>query len=128
MTRVTAHIGTANYATSIEVAGRSFIADEPPDNGGKDAGLAPYDLLVSALAACTAITLRMYAQRKGWPLDGADVELHFYRDNDREMIARTVTLHGDLTGDQITRLSEICERTPVTKTLKNGLEITTVVK
>ena len=128
MTRATAHIGTVDYATTIEVAGRTLTADEPPENGGKDAGLAPYDLLTSSLAACTAITLRMYAERKGWPLTGADVMVHFYRDGDREKIERTITLHGTLTGDQIARLGDISERTPVTKTLKNGLEINTVVK
>ena len=128
MTRATAHIGTVDYSTSIEVAGRTITADEPPDNGGKDAGLAPYDLLASALAACTAITLRMYAERKGWPLTGADVQVHFHRENDREKIERTITLHGELTGEQITRLGDISERTPVTKTLRNGLEISTTVK
>ena len=128
MTRATAHIGTVDYATTIEVAGRTLTADEPPENGGQDAGLAPYDLLTSSLAACTAITLRMYAERKGWPLTGADVMVHFYRDGDREKIERTITLHGTLTGDQIARLGDISERTPVTKTLKNGLEINTVVK
>ncbi len=54
--------------------------------------------------------------------------MHFYREGDREKIARTITLHGELTGEQITRLGDVCERTPVTKTLKNGLEISTVVK
>ncbi len=128
MTRATAHIGTVDFATTIAVAGRTITADEPPDNGGKDAGLAPYDLLTASLAACTAITLRMYAERKGWPLIGADVEVHFYRDGDIEKIERTITLHGELTGDQVTRLGDISERTPVTKTLKNGLKISTVVK
>ncbi len=128
MTRATAHIGTVDYATTIAVAGRTLTADEPPDNGGQDAGLAPYDLLTAALSACTAITLRMYAARKTWPLTGADVMVHFYRENDREKIERVITLHGELTGDQIARLGDIAERTPVTKTLRAGLEINTVVK
>jgi len=128
MTRATAHIGTVDYATTIEVAGCTLTADEPPDNGGQDAGLAPYDLLTASLAACTAITLRMYAERKGWPLTGADVDIHFYRENDREKIQRTITLHGELTGEQITRLGDISERTPVTRTLKSGLDIATIVK
>ena len=128
MPRPPAHIGTIDFATTIDVAGRTIIADEPADNGGKDAGLAPYDLLTASLSACTAITLRMYAERKGWPLTGADVEVHFYREGEREKIARTITLHGELTGEQITRLGDISERTPVTKTLKNGLDISTFVK
>ena len=128
MARATAHIGTTDFATTIEVAGRTIVADEPPANGGQDAGLAPYDLLTSSLAACTAITLRMYAERKGWPLNGADVAIHFYREEAKEIIARTVTLHGDLNDEQKARLADICERTPVTKTLKAGLEINTTVK
>ncbi len=127
MARASARIGTTDYATTIEVAGRTIIADEPPANGGQDAGLAPYDLLTSSLAACTAITLRMYAERKGWPLTGADVAIHFYREEAKEIIARTITLHGDLTDDQKARLADISERTPVTKTLKAGLEINTTV-
>ncbi len=125
MARATAHIGTTDFATQIEVAGRNFIADEPPENGGADAGLAPYDLLVSSLAACTAITLRMYAERKGWPLEAADVALHFYRVDKSEIIDRTVKLTGALDEAQIARLLDVCERTPVTLTLKNGLTINT---
>ncbi len=128
MARANAHIGTVDYATTIEVAGRTITADEPPANGGQDAGLAPYDLLTSSLAACTAITLRMYAERKGWPLTGADVAIHFYREEAKEIIERTITLHGDLTDEQKARLGDISERTPVTKTLKAGLEINTTVK
>lgn len=128
MTRATAHIETVDYKTQIEVGGRTLTADEPADNGGGDTGFAPYDLLCASLAACTAITLRMYAERKAWPLTAVDVALRFYREGDREKIARTITLHGDLSGDQITRLGDISERTPVTKTLKAGLEIATTVK
>ena len=125
MTRATARIGTDNFATKITVGKREFVADEPEDNGGKDAGLAPYDLLVSALGACTAITLRMYAGRKAWPLTGAEVALHFYREDGVEKIERVVTLTGDLDEAQRTRLAQVCERTPVTLTLKTGLAITT---
>ncbi len=127
MARATAHIGTVDFATQIEVAGRTLIADEPADNGGQDAGLAPYDLLLSALSACTAITLRMYAKRKGWPLEAADVSLHFYRVDGKEKIDRTVKLTGALEEAQIKRLLDVCERTPVTLTLKNGLEIVTTL-
>ncbi len=125
MTRATAHIGTDQYATTIQVAGRTLVSDEPESNGGKDAGLAPYDLLLSALASCTAITLRMYADHKGWPLKAVDVALHFYRDGERSKIDRSVTLHGTLDDKQRTRLAEVTERTPVTLTLKQGSDIAT---
>ena len=68
MARATAHIGTDDYATQIVAGGHSLNSDEPADNGGKNAGPAPYDLLLASLSACTAITLRMYAERKGWDL------------------------------------------------------------
>ncbi len=125
MARATAHIGTVDYTADIVAGGHKLTSDEPAGNGGKDAGPAPYDLLLASLSACTAITLRMYAQRKGWDLTAADVSLHFWRDGEREIIDRVVTLTGDLDEAQVTRLLDVCERTPVTKTLKNGLTINT---
>lgn len=125
MARATAHIGTEDFATQIVAGGHRLTSDEPADNGGKNAGPAPYDLLLASLSACTAITLRMYAERKGWDLKAADVALHFWRDGEREIIDRVVTLTGDLDEAQVTRLLDVCERTPVTKTLKNGLTINT---
>ena len=125
MARAIAHIGTTDFKTTIEVAGRTVVADEPPDNGGQDVGLAPYDLLLASLSACTAITLRMYAQRKQWPLEAAEVSLHFYREDGAEIIDRKVRLTGPLDDAQIKRLLDICERTPVTLTLKDGLTINT---
>src|SRR4051812_43022386 len=110
MTRATVRIGSENYTTTIHVAGREIIADEPPDNGGKDAGPAPYDLLVASLGACTAITLRMYAQRKGWPLESAEVSLHFTREDGIEHIDRILTLSGTLDEAQRARLLDVCER------------------
>jgi putative redox protein len=125
MARATAHIGTDDYATDIVAGGHSLTGDEPSNNGGKNVGPAPYDLLLASLSACTAITLRMYAQRKGWDLKAADVALHFWRDGENEIVDRVVTLTGDLDEAQVTRLLDVCERTPVTKTLKNGLKINT---
>lgn len=128
MARATARIGTEHYATTVKVAGRELIADEPEDNGGQNAGLAPYDFLLSALASCTAITLRMYADHKQWPLQSVDVALHFYREGDRETINRVVTIEGDLSPEQRERLLQVTERTPVTKTLKQGLTIATTLR
>ena len=129
MARATAHIAQDRYATAIHVAGRDLIADEPADNGGQDTGLAPYDLLLASLSACTAITLRMYADHKGWPLEAADVALHFRRDDTgAEFIDRKIAFAGPLDDAQVRRLLEVCERTPVTKTLKQGLTITTTLQ
>jgi len=128
MARATAIIETAHYATAIDAGGHRIIADEPPANGGADAGPAPYDLLLAALSACTAITLRMYADRKQWPLTRATVELHFTRDAEKnERIDRVLHLEGDLTEEQRARFADIAERTPVTLTLKRGLPILTTL-
>jgi len=95
--------------------------------GGDDAGPAPYNLLVAALAACTSITLRMYADRKGWELGPVHVDVTFLREQDVERIERTIKLAPTLTAEQRTRLAEIAEKTPVTKTLKRSIAITTVL-
>src|SRR3546814_6763624 len=75
MAHGTARIGEDRYRTEIEVGPHHLVADEPPALGGQAVGPAPYDLLLASLGACTAITLRMYADRKGWPLLSVEVGL-----------------------------------------------------
>ncbi|MHA6769426.1 OsmC family protein [Sphingobium ummariense] len=123
MARGTAHIGKDRYRTQIEVGGHVLAADEPAALGGQGAGPAPYDLLLASLGACTAITLRMYADRKEWPLESLDVALRLTGGEERR-IERTLTIVG-LDEAQKARLAEVAERTPVTLTLKQGLPIDT---
>lgn len=125
MANARAHIGTTDFLTAIETGGRTLSADEPEALGGGNAGFAPYDLLLASLAACTCITLRMYAARKGWPLEAIDVELHHSKDDKRSKITRVLTLTGALDDAQRARLAEVVERTPVTLTLKEGADIAT---
>jgi len=127
MARARASIGTIDYATTIATGTHTLTADEGPDLGGKDAGPAPYDLLTSALGACTAITLRMYAERKQWPVTAVQADIHYIRDGDAERIDRTLHIEGAVDAAQKKRLAEIAERTPVTLTLKKGLEIRTTL-
>jgi len=119
----TARIGKDKYRTEIHVGGRDIVADEPPALGGQGAGFAPYDLLLASLGACTAITLRMYADRKGWPLESLDIGLRLHGTDERR-VDRTLTIAG-LDDEQKARMADIAERTPVTLTLKNGLPIDT---
>jgi len=123
MAQGTARIGNDHYRTEIDVGGHAIIADEPPALGGQGAGPAPYDLLLASLGACTAITLRMYADRKGWPLASVEVGLRLHGQDERR-IDRTLTIVG-LDDEQMARMADIAERTPVTLTLKNGLPIDT---
>ncbi|AOY94682.1 osmotically inducible protein C [Cupriavidus sp. USMAA2-4] len=123
MTHGSAHIESTPYRTDIVVGGHAITADEPPALGGKGAGPAPYDLLLASLGACTAITLKMYAERKGWSFASLDVSLRIVGSEERR-VERTLAIQG-LDDGQKARLAEIAERTPVTLTLKSGLPIDT---
>lgn len=126
--RVDATIGTQEYRVSMKAGRHDLIADEPKGLGGEDAGPAPYEYLLSGLGACTAITLRMYAARKQWDLRQVHVDLRFIRDGDNARIERSIALEGDLTDEQRARLADIAERTPVTLTLKSGVQIATELR
>ncbi|MSP76437.1 MAG: OsmC family peroxiredoxin [Rhodospirillaceae bacterium] len=125
MAHAKASIGSVNYATAIATGHHKITADEGPELGGKDAGTAPYDLLTSALGACPVITLRMYAERKQWSVTAVHADIHFVREGDKQRIDRVLTIEGAVDDDQKKRMADIAERTPVTLTLKGGLEIRT---
>jgi putative redox protein len=115
------------YACVIRAGRHELTADESVLRGGTDTGPAPYQLLLSGLAACTAITLRMYAARKGWELGSihVDVELHKDAENGTDRITRAISLTGPLNDQQKAALADIAEKTPVTKTIKAGAIIET---
>jgi putative redox protein len=114
-----------NYLHRIHVGGFDMNTDEGPRLGGQGQGPAPYDYYLASLAACTAITLRMYAERKGWNLGEFRAELSFRRDDAGRVHIHRV-LHSDqpLEDAQWQRLLEIADRTPVTKTMREGAVIT----
>lgn len=128
MARATADIGTINYTTALVAGHHQLTADEGAALGGKDAGPAPHELLCAALAACTAITLRMYAERKAWPLQAAHVDVLFQHEGEKRTMTRRLRLEGDLDEAQRARLADIAQRTPVTLTLKQGVAITTILE
>ena len=128
MAHATADTGTSNYSVSLVAGHHSLTGDEGTALGGKDLGPAPHELLCAALAACTAITLRMYAQRKDWRLSAVHVDVDLkLKDKDR-LITRRLRLLGELDETQRARLADIAERTPVTLTLKQGATITTILE
>src|SRR5215203_1979006 len=88
------------YAVRVDAGGHALRGDEPVDHGGGDTGPRPFGLLLSGLGACTAITLRMYADRKGWPLEGVDVQLAYtVKDRATRWIDRQITVRGPLEDD-----------------------------
>jgi putative redox protein len=119
-----AHMEIAHYACTIRTGRHSLIADEPKGGGGADAGPSPFGLLLSSLGACTAITLRMYADRKHWPLAEIGVSLSYRWEGEIPRIERTIRLDG-LDDEQRQRCLEIAEKTPVTRALKRGVAIET---
>jgi putative redox protein len=121
-------IGVTPYAVTVTAGQHKFVADEPADHGGRDAGPAPYDLVLAGLGACSAITLRMYADRKQLPIRSLEINLSFKKEGERNVIRRIVHLDADLTPEQRARFADIIERTPVTLTLKAGSEIRTEFK
>jgi putative redox protein len=124
MTQAHAHIGYAKYATEIKVSGFELTVDEPVSRGGANRGPAPYDLLMGSLGACSAITLKMYAERKQWTLGRIDVDVRLIRDAEGARIERRLDVPGANEKER-ERLAEIAERTPVTVTLKAGIPIHT---
>ena len=124
-----AHIGKDTYHTRIEVGGHALDGDEPERNGGDNTGPAPYDFLLAGLGACTAITLRMYADRKQWPVESVDVAMHLtHADDGALLVKRTLVIAGAVDDAQRARMAEIAEKTPVTLTLKAGLRIDTTLE
>ena len=125
--------------TEVLANGHPLIADEPVSVGGTNTGPSPYELLTAALGACTSMTLRMYADRKGWPLEAAEVRLEHSKIHcvdcaeaskgrpKIDHISRELVLEGPLDEAQQQRLLEIADRCPVHRTLHSEIKVTTTL-
>jgi len=135
---VSAHVGASGFRTELRAGAHEWVADEPVALGGTDAGPTPYDYLLGALSGCMAMTLRMYADRKRWPLHGVRIHLRTERAHEQDCekcedeevglprIARRIELAGPLSDEQRNRLHQIADRCPVKQTLQRGLVVETV--
>jgi len=129
--------GRLKYVQEISVGSHVLQADEPSDAGGDDAGPNPYELLLSALGACTSITVQVYARSKQWPLEGLHVSLSYAKvhaedcancDTEVRTIDRIeveISLRGNLSEDQRRRLMQIADKCPIHRTLTSKIEILT---
>jgi putative redox protein len=129
--------GTGRFAQRIAAGSHVLSADEPPSVGGGDTGPTPYDLLLAGLGACTSMTVRMYAARKGWPLERTTVTLRHdkihaedceaceTREGRIDRIERRLDLEGALDADQRAKLLEIADKCPVHRTLHSEVSIAT---
>ncbi len=142
--QVAARIGRDRYTVEMRAGHHYMVADEPPSVGGQDRGGTPYDYLLAALGACTVMTLRMYADRKEWPLESATVHLSHKRVHAKDVdscqhqdsdapwkpikidhIERSLVLEGNLTEEQRQRLLQIADKCPVHQTLTTETVIET---
>ena len=114
-----------SYAHRITSRGHALTADEPASLGGQDQGMAPFDLYLASLAACTAITLGMYAEKKGWELGEFSAALSSQRDDAGKLhVHRKLHASAALTDAQWSRLLEVVAKTPVTLVMREGAVIT----
>jgi putative redox protein len=130
--------GDGAFTQRIRVGGHTLTSDEPAAAGGDDLGPTPYDLLLAALGACTSMTVRMYAQRKNWPLRSTTVTLTHSKIHAADCescettsgrvdhIVREVRFDGDLDAAQRARLLEIADKCPVHRTLHSEVVVQTV--
>ncbi len=121
--------GDARWKTHVSVGPHSFVSDAMEGAGGQDTGPSPEEFMLSAWGACTAMTLQMYAQRKGWPLEKVDVELirEERSAGKPEKLSRRIMMHGPLDSEQRERLASIAEKCPVHRTLTHNPTIETEI-
>jgi len=120
--------GAGKFQVQISAHGSRLFADEPADVGGLGSGLSPYELVSAGLGACTSMTLRLYAERKGWPLTRTRVAVRHDKitgQSPPDTFARQIGLEGPLDAKQTARLFEIADKCPVHRTLEGGSRITT---
>jgi putative redox protein len=119
----TASASPEKYKVLLQAGKNLWGADEPLSVGGGNTGPSPDELLESALASCTAITLRMYAERKAWAVTQIRVNVHLERKDQKTIFTRNIQITGDITSEQQERLLQIAKACPVSKSLLGEIAI-----
>lgn len=122
---VRVHRGQGKLQHVIEIGPHRLLTDVPATLGGEDTGPEPHDLLVAALAACTALTVAMYAKRKGLPLDDIDVRVEQGKLDQAYVLTRRIAYIGNLSAEQRDMLTAVANKCPVHKTLSGEIRIVT---
>ncbi len=123
-------IGKEHYKVTLEWRNGIIVGDEPTSIGGKDIGPDPYTLFLSALAACTLSTLRMYIDRKGWDIPEISVHVNMYQTTNEILttnIVRAIYFDNTISADQEERLLLIAKKCPISKILENSIAIITTI-
>ncbi|PBQ30452.1 osmotically inducible protein OsmC [Sphingobacteriaceae bacterium] len=129
MESIKASIGTEHYKIEIvSPTGNLVIADEPVESGGQNKGFSPKELLASSLAACTLATLKMYADRKKWPLEKVDINVDLIEDEGKVIFKRKITLHGKFELEQLDKFLKIANACPVHKILSGSSSVETEIQ
>ena len=116
---------TQQYVVALHGDHHDMIADLPVEQGGTDLGFDPHGLFEAALVACTVQTIQMYANRKQWPLESAEVTVRIDREGAQSHLVRDIRFHGPLDADQIARLLDIADKCPIHKLMTSQISVST---
>lgn len=122
---VKTHRGTGPLQQVIEIGAHRILTDVSRELGGEDSGPEPHDILAAALAACTTLTVTLYARRKGWPLEEIKVAIKHGQEGSAYALHREIEYVGQLSDEEKARLTDIANKCPVHKTLSGTIAITT---
>ena len=128
---VSVRLGKINYVCTVDDGHHQWMLDEPVENGGSDLSPDPYTALLASVGGCTAITMRMYAQRKGWNVEAIEIKMSLVTATEggerKTVFTRSISVEGNLTSEQLSRLQQIATACPVSKILEGEIAIDTTI-
>jgi putative redox protein len=128
---ISVRLGNINYACIVSDGRHEWMLDEPVDNGGSDIAHDPYSALLASIGSCSAITMKMYAQRKGWQVEDIEIKMSLATQTiagkKHSVFTRSVYVKGNLDNDQLMRLKQIVTVCPVSKILEGEIKVETIL-